>query len=310
MKRLESRIPRPAAPVRRTALAPALDLARSAAYLAAAWSRGAPGLGVHLQLLLLGAQLLLRRRIPRATAGGLMVAPLDSVRYFEVDFCLRAALGIPAGRYLDLSSPRALPLLLLRQNPALSGELLNPDERDLAETRALVAACGLQERCTLRAAPIAGAQIAPESCALVTALSVIEHIPAHREAVVALWRAVKPGGRLVVTVPCAREALEEYVDFDEYGLLARDARGFVFGQRFYDAALLRETFFEVCGAPAALEIFGERRPGTAREDRARKNSGLSRPWREPYAVATGYARFDGVDDLPGWGVAGLSFHKA
>lgn len=288
----------------------AFDLGRSAAFLARAWLRRGPGIGAHLQIARLGAELLVRR--PKGLsceyAGSLVIAPLDSVRYFEFEFCLQAARNA-TGRYLDVSSPRALPILLLRASEELTAQLINPDESDLAVTRALIEACGLQERCTARSVAITDARLAPASFDLVTALSVIEHIPADREAVQALWEAVKPGGQLVVTVPCAREAFEEYLDFNEYGLLPADERGYVFGQRFYDEALLRETFFSACGPPHDMQIFGELRAGLFVADRAAKNSGLGRPWREPYAVATGYARFRSIGELPGWGVAAMSFRK-
>jgi SAM-dependent methyltransferase len=291
-----------------------LNLGKSAAFLALAWLRGGPGLAVHLSAARLGAELVLKRpgKFPPGYAASLMIAPLDSVRYFELDFCFRcAAAGPEVGSYLDLSSPRLFPVLLLRERRGLTAQLLNPDASDLAVTEAMVAACGLQGRCATLQATMDAAGLQEASFDLATSISVIEHIPSpgDAEAVRLLWRAVKPGGQLVATVPCAREALEEFVDFDEYGLLQPDARGYVFGQRFYDQALLEEVFFRTCGAPRKMEIFGERNAGAFVRDRARKNSATSKPWREPYMVATEYARFPAIAELPGWGVAAMSFIK-
>lgn len=316
MKRIESHIPRPAPgrPKRLPWLARApLDAARAAVFLSLSWLRGAPGLSTHLRAAALGLQVAARRgRFPPGGAQGWLVAPLDSVRYFELDFCWRQAARAPrARRYLDLSSPRLFPVLLLRSRPQLCGELLNPDAKDLALTAQLVEDCRLQARCALREARIEDAALPAAAFELVTSISVIEHLPAPQDAqaVRLLWDAVAPGGHLLLTVPCAREAVEEHVDFDEYGLLQRDAKGFVFGQRFYDEALLREVFFATCGAPRALEIFGERQPGHFLADRARKNDGTWKPWREPYSVATDWRRYPSVDALPGFGVAAMAFEK-
>jgi SAM-dependent methyltransferase len=317
MKRIESHIPRPSGAGRWRLPAPfrtPFDLARGAAYLGLAWGAGGQGLHLHLRAAALATRIALRRgRLPAGGAHAWLVAPLDSVRYFELDFCWRHAAARSSGalRYLDLSSPRLFALLLLRARPRLTGLLVNPDAKDLCVTAAALRDCGLQERCSVLEATAEGARLEADRFDLVTSISVLEHIPAPGDsrALRLLWDAVAPGGQLLVTVPCAREAFEEHIDRDEYGLLPRDARGFVFGQRFYDEALLRETFFATCGEPGALEIFGEREPGHFLADRARKNDGTWKPWREPWELATRWQRFASIAKLPGLGVAAMSFIK-
>ncbi|GAO03153.1 hypothetical protein PSR1_02036 [Anaeromyxobacter sp. PSR-1] len=237
---------------------------------------------------------------------------MDSVRYFELEFALQSVREIERlGSYLDVSSPRLLPALVLDARREAHAALINPDGKDLERTRTFIGALGFGTRCAMEVATVDGARLADELYDLVTSVSVLEHIPSPGDANAAarLWRAVRPGGRLVLTVPCARQAFDEYLDVDEYGLLPRDAEGFVFAQRFYDARLVAETFASACGLPRRQEIFGERQPGLFVEDRRRKWIGQARPEREPYAMATEWARFPSVDALPGVGVVALEFVK-
>lgn len=277
---------------------------RTESYLAAAALLGGPGLAVRRRLARLGAEL--RARNEPDLAEELLFHPMDSVRYFEFEWAGQAVAEV-AGRarsYLDVSSPRLFPLLLLLDHPALAGALANPDRGDLERTRRTAA--GLR---------VANASFHPSRADeidgafdLVTSLSVLEHIPDDRAAIEAIWRRVAPGGRLVVTMPCAREAYEEHVDFDPYGLGVPESGGFHFGQRFYDEALLADRF-AACGAPVATAVLGERRPGSFYEDRLRKVSGGWNPAREPLMMATEWRRYARVADLPGLGVVALAFDR-
>jgi hypothetical protein len=51
---------------------------------------------------------------------------------------------------------------------------------------------------------------------------VLEHIPEDRDALEKMRNLLESGGKLLLSVPCAAEAFEEYIDFDEYGLLEMD----------------------------------------------------------------------------------------
>src|SRR5689334_2075478 len=117
MKRVYTRIPRtqhkPGTHRTRLVAAAAFGatMAANVGYAAVGWALGAPGIGVRLRLAALGARCLRRGR----TIGwSLLLTPLDSVRYFELEFASLCARDVPdAAHCLDVSSPRLLPLELL-----------------------------------------------------------------------------------------------------------------------------------------------------------------------------------------------------
>jgi hypothetical protein len=92
-----------------------------------------------------GVRLLLRNG-DFTGAYGLIVTPLDSVRYFEFDFMWRTIKHIKIQTYLDVSSPRLLPLMVVNQSTNLVADLINPDKRDLPATISLAGAFGIVDR--------------------------------------------------------------------------------------------------------------------------------------------------------------------
>jgi SAM-dependent methyltransferase len=288
------------------------ELALSAGCLGVAALGGAPGAVLHARIAALAAWLVVRRRAEVALEDSypLVLSPMDSVRYFEFAFAWER-LSLPrGGRYLDVSSPRQFPLLVARRFRQARVELVNPDPSDLAVTRTFVQALGL--RCELHARTAAQCGGAQEPYDLVTTISVLEHIasPDDAEAVRVLWDVLKPGGKLIVTVPCARDGFEEYLEHDEYGLGTPSTDGYHFFQRFYDEASLEAVFFRTAGHPTRSAVFGERRAGLLAVDRACKMQGRHERWREPYLVVRDLCPFRSVRDLPGWGVVGMEFTKS
>ncbi|HLX96494.1 MAG TPA: class I SAM-dependent methyltransferase [Verrucomicrobiae bacterium] len=281
-------------------------------YWALARVRGVPGLPVRWKCVALAFTLFFRRRAAIDLKTILLVAlyPLDSTRYFELDFAWKTLSGSKMGQYLDVSSPRLLYTLLLREAPALRADLINPDQTDLAETRQLLNAAGLLARCRFYDCLIEDAPLSAGSYDTITSLSVVEHIPQDRQAISKMWELLKPGGRLLLTLPCAAEAYEQYIDRDEYGLRGGDKADGVFWQRFYDKHLLAENIFSVTGQPHRQVVFGERVPGLFLTMATDKRTNRYYPfWREPYMVSLEYAYFDSVDALPGEGVIAMEFVK-
>lgn len=269
---------------------------------------GAPGMRVRWACFMAGLKLAFANG-HAADAYHCIVYPLDSVRHFEMDFFWYRIRALRPGRMLDVSSPRLLPLLLLREDRRLEACLLNPDAGDLRRTRSMAAGLAVDDRCRFQSARIDGLSGGEGSFELVTCMSVLEHIVDDCGALRIMWDRVAPGGRLLLSVPCASSAIEEYTNVDEYGLLAPDADGFVFWQRYYDEARLRQLF-EITGPPVSCGLFAERRSGTYDADVVEKRTNPFYPrWREPFATARGYARHDALATLPGMGVMAMEFAK-
>jgi SAM-dependent methyltransferase len=288
-------------------------IALSPVYLAAAAARGTPGISFRVRCSAFGLRQLfaVRNRLSLREIYQTVTYPMDSLRYFEFDFAWRCISGLAAKTYLDVSSPRLLPLLFVRENESIRPVLLNPDRRDLPVTMKFARAMAVERRCRFVEDVITAVDLHEESIDLVTSLSVLEHIPDDREAVRCIWNLLRPGGRLILTVPCAAVASEEYIDRDEYGLLHADNDGFVFWQRYYDVKLLQERIFSTTGTPSTLRVYGERRAGSyARNvDEKMRDRRRYRFWREPYMMAAEYRHFDSIDELPGMGVVGMEFRK-
>lgn len=255
---------------------------------------GVPGLSFHRKASALGLRLFFRSQIRFRDACDLMFRTMDSVRY------------------PDVSSPRLFPLLWLREYPETEADLVNPDPKDLDITRRLATAMGLAERCRFHCMVVDALDSPAGTFDLITVISVVEHIPdgGDRRAFARLWDFLRPEGRLLLTVPCAREPFAEYLDFNEYGVLRPDESGYVFGSTFYDSRMIEERFFAVAGAPTRLGVYGERAPGSFVRNREAKVGNPHYPyWREPLMMGREYTRFGRVDDLPGLGVVAMEFTK-
>jgi SAM-dependent methyltransferase len=274
----------------------------SPCFLAAAWLAGGTGLGVHLFSMRKGLRLVAKK--PSKLYAKWIYYPLDSTRYFEIDFVQRHAGKFQT--WLDLSSPRLIAALLLSRNPQASSTLLNPDAADMAETREMAGLLGLKcatINATLDAVD-AGARFD-----LVTCVSVLEHIPNDFEVLKKLWQMLNPGGRLILTVPACADGGTQLIDRDPYGTQVKVEGGYFF-QRFYSAGGLQKLE-EITGRPAVMEIWGEREKGWLQANFEHKRQDLLYPvWREPYGMARNWRRFESIDQLPGEGVACAVYEKA
>ncbi len=240
-----------------------------------------------------------------------MFWPMVSVRYFEFDFMWRTISTVACRSYLDISSPRLFPILVAIKNHNIIATLLNPDVNDLAVTRQLVMAAGIENRCRLNSDLIGSAPFADASFDIITSVSVLEHISDDVEAVQKMWDLLKPQGRLLLTVPCAAVHSEEYLDRNEYGLLGPVEDGFFFFQRYYNEEVLQDRIFRITGQPCRSAVYGEMSPGLYRKNMEARASEPNYPaWREPYMMGKEYDYFERVNDLPGIGVIGMEFLKS
>jgi SAM-dependent methyltransferase len=271
-----------------------------------------PGMNLHYRLLLFYCGLFVRRMLTLREALGEMALPLDSVRYFECDFVyniLESHSG-STGHLLDVSSPRNILIPIICKHRKLRVDLINPDKKDLAITKRVFSMANFSHRCRFYSHSIEELPLKAESYSIITSISVLEHIPEDNLAVRKLWSFLKPGGTLILSVPCSAFAFVERIDFNEYGLLRPDNDGYVFGQRFYDENSLTERLFSVTGHPNRLAIYGEVRNGYFFENRCRKNSERLYPfWREPYVTAINFRSISSFEHLTGLGVIAMEFIK-
>ncbi|MFN8222957.1 MAG: methyltransferase domain-containing protein [Gaiellales bacterium] len=201
----------------------------------------------------LGARYLVRRGYLREAVIRLVV-PMDPIRYVELPWARAALAASPGERILDIASPKLLAVALA----ASGAHVTSVDVYEPEVTRWQ----RLTEGRTGLAFEVADARALPypdDSFDHAYSVSVIEHVDTDEGdslALAEIARCVRPGGRVVLTLPFSAEAFDEYRPDALYGTQRRDERGYFF-QRHYDwervAALvageprLRTRGFEIAG---------------------------------------------------------------
>ncbi|MGA2462864.1 MAG: class I SAM-dependent methyltransferase [Thermodesulfobacteriota bacterium] len=280
-------------------------------YLVMAHIAGVPGIGFHLRCVATGTNLLFTGRASLKTCYNYLFSPMVSTRYFEFHEVWKSVKGLAFTRYLDVSSPRLMPLFLLKAAPGATAELINPDSSDLRETEKLAIALGLKSRCEVFNGILDKAGFTPASFDLITCISVLEHIPEDKLMVESMWSLLRPGGKLILTFPCMAQPLEQYISHNPYGVLNPGDDGYTFWQRYYDRERMESTIYSITDKPSYIAVYGEKKCGFFFRNASMKwLLGPFYPfWREPYMMATEYHWFSSTDELPGEGVAMLEFIK-
>jgi len=180
----------------------------------------------------LGLRQLARRRHLREAVVRLVV-PMDPSRYLEIPWAVRRLRARPGESVLDLASPKLLCVVLARHGARVTSVDQLPEEIDRWRSIARD-----EPNLELRVADGRALPFADESFDHATSISVLEHVGGEHgdeEALRELARCVRPGGRLLLTVPYASVAWVEYRStsayVDEGG---RDDSGRVFFQHWYD----------------------------------------------------------------------------
>jgi SAM-dependent methyltransferase len=161
-----------------------------------------------------------------------LVIPLDPSRYLELPDVIRELDAVPGERVLDLASPKLAAVALAdRGIDVTSVDLL---EREVETWRKLAGdRAGLRFlRGDGRSLPFGAASF--DHC---YSVSVLEHIPGGGDelALAELARVVRPGGRVVLTLPYAESYREDWRDASVYGGGEGDGHRHFF-ERWYDPA--------------------------------------------------------------------------
>ena len=177
----------------------------------------------------LGARALLRGGSRHEALVRLLI-PLDPSRYLELPYAVRALDVKPGERVLDLASPKLLAVELARRGAKVTS--VDAFEREVETWRSLT-----EDLAGLEFARADGRELPfPDgSFDRVFSISVLEHIAdgGDADALRELARVVRPGGRVVVTLPWATSYREDWRDEPMYGSQAR-VDGLYFFERWYD----------------------------------------------------------------------------
>ncbi len=238
--------------------------------------------------------------------------PVSSTRYWEFAFTVAALPSLP-GRWLDISSPDLFSAYTAYSTPGAQIDLFNPDVADVATTTSLVK--------VLRLGNIHPAQHAvdalterPATYDCIWSISVVEHIAGaydDTQAVRWMYQALRPGGRLILTVPVDRTFCDEYRERDYYGTQGVATQGRYFFQRWYDEAALWERVIRPCGTtPTYVKWWGERTQGHfAKYIERWKAEGWTATVADAQDVVDNYQSYKSWADMPGAGVAGIVLDK-
>ncbi len=242
-----------------------------------------------------------------------IVAPVSILRYFEFPFVWEC-LPLKPGICMDVSSPQLFSFYVAHNCPESSILMLNPDASDLKSSQEITRKMGWNniqtKHCGVEALTNQHDQY---DC--IWTISVIEHISGEYDdnsAILHLYNALKPGGRLIFTIPVDRTFRIEYRDTDCYGTQSKASNGKYFFQRFYDEDSIHERLLK--GLPDASvskqRWFGETSAGRFKAyEEIWMKKGLACAARDAQEIAENYMEFPSWREMPGLGVCGLMLQK-
>jgi predicted SAM-dependent methyltransferase len=246
-------------------------------------------------------------------AAWLLINPVSITRYFEFPFVFQCLPDQP-GAWLDVSSPRLFGLFVADKNLVKSLKMINPDTRDISQTAAITKQLELENlRCSNDALDELAGKGQLFDC--IWSISVIEHIAGEYDdsaAMQMMYALLKPGGRLIITVPTDRTFYEEYRKDDIYGLNRTRSSEDHFFQRVYDQDAIGTRLLEpIRQRPVVMRWFGEKIQGQYRNYEKRWIAeGLSCTVDDPREISDNYQEFTSWQQMPGHGVCGFMVLKA
>ncbi len=184
--------------------------------------------GLYVGSVKLGVRHLVRKGY-RREAVVRVVVPLDPSRYLELPWAIERLGARPGERVLDLASPKVLAVWLAQRGVHVTS--VDQLEREIETWQALA---GDVPELELRVADGRALPFEDASFDHAYSISVLEHIeePGDVEGLRELARVVRPGGRVLVTLPHALEYREDWRDAPVYANEPGGGRSFF--QRWYD----------------------------------------------------------------------------
>ena len=261
-----------------------------------------PGLYMQRYATQMGLSLMAggRRDLPRHLHDRLLDGTLNSTRYLEFDFVWKSFPAAASGLfYLDVFSPWQLPILLVHRKRLGLATIVHPSGAAADSVDALVRGAGLAYACRVLPS-ISVSSLGAGSFDVITSIGGLAAQADDRGALAQMWRLLKPGGSLMLTLPCQRTTRRTTPE------TADASRG-----RVYDSRMLADRIFAVIDEePVASVVYGDTRPADpgAHPSRSADDNAIPSP-REPLTVGRNWQCFPRIEDLPGAGVIALRFAK-
>lgn len=257
----------------------------------------------------LGYKMLLKRASPSISY---VLTPVSSTRYFEFTFAYES-LPIRTRRCLDISSPSLFSFFVASKRLNTNIRMINPDRADCLHTQSVITNCGLKN-VDLDVLDLRSALSDGRTYDCIWTLSVVEHIAGQyddRYAVQAMYEALEPGGRMIITIPVDRFAWDEYREQDAYGIQDTHSDGRYFFQRHYTENSIWERLVAPIGQnPTLVRWFGETLRGRFADYEQRwLKEGYDCTVDDPREIVNFYREFSSWSEMPGEGVCGLMFVK-
>lgn len=242
----------------------------------------------------------------------LIVDPVRTVRYFEFDFCEKAYNWEKCEKALDISSPRMFMFYLTNKYPSLKYNYINPDIKDIRESEKIYELLK-PKNLSIEVMNAKKSKFRDNYFDAIVSISVIEHIDKEEDitALKEMWRILKKGGSLIITIPLVKKAFDQYLDFDEYGLNSPNNKGKYFATRWYNKELIEKRIINVLGKnPEKIAIFGEKESGFFWDySKKERIQGLNERKKDAFYTAKMYQYYKDYKDNKGLSIIGMVFKK-
>ena len=232
-----------------------------------------------------------KKRLPASVRSLVLDGTPDPASYLGFHFASQFLNSRTLGNYLDISSPWVFPFALLSNFRAANVTLLTAEATGL---RSL--AHGLREQVQKTINCVApSASLKDECYDTITSLWNPNEKPSpYVRDVRSLKRILKPGGTLLLSVPCTSQLT---------GVTS------VNGEQVYDANALERYVFDVLGQPKRYAIYGAQAGHSGNNAYRVENDYAADRWFGSSVVGRDWRCYSSLQELPAVGVIVMKFTR-